>query len=155
MGFASYSDYLASDLWKRIRAKVFARKSKICTGRCGRKASQIHHGRYGKDELTGKDITHLYPVCGDCHRNSEYGAGVMKLTPAQATDKLLMRAECERRPHQRKRKVKHNWAGEIVAAEKALRMSGKAIRSGNQYQSQLDDLKRRRAEFRPANSRRK
>ncbi len=102
MGFRSYADYLASDLWRKIRRHVFARSNR-CAGSCGRRAVQVHHGKYGKAELIGSDLTHLYPICDECHRRIEFCDGSVKLTPQQATEKLLLSPPPNRK-HGRARK---------------------------------------------------
>jgi 5-methylcytosine-specific restriction endonuclease McrA len=66
IGFASYAEYLDSDLWKSIRARVFAEKGRECVC-CGSQATEVHHTRYKSEEITGANLRHLHPVCGVCH----------------------------------------------------------------------------------------
>lgn len=82
MGFASYREYLASDLWARIRAEVFRQKGVECF-LCGGVATQLHHNRYRMQELTGEKIKEIKPVCRSCHENIEFFMG-SKNTMAQA-----------------------------------------------------------------------
>lgn len=70
IGFATYKDYLASKLWARIRGRVFAKKGTKCVS-CGERAVQIHHKRYGKEELLGECLDNLIPVCRTCHDLAE------------------------------------------------------------------------------------
>ncbi len=74
IGFNDYREYLASDLWKRIRAKVFAVKGRACY-LCGNTATQVHHMRYNKRGLLGEKIRHLHPICGNCHERIEFTEG--------------------------------------------------------------------------------
>jgi 5-methylcytosine-specific restriction endonuclease McrA len=71
-GFATYRQYLNSDLWKSIRERVFLEHGSKCH-LCQREASQVHHRHYGRRTLCGKTLFHLLPVCGKCHRDIEFG----------------------------------------------------------------------------------
>lgn len=74
MGFECYKDYLRSSLWKEIRMRVLERdvfKCQICDGN----ATQVHHSRYHKRDLTGKNIKFLHSLCEDCHENIEFDNG--------------------------------------------------------------------------------
>jgi len=74
MGFATYKDYLKSDLWKRIRRKVLKRDKETCEI-CHCKGNQVHHSRYHKNDLTGKNLNFLHTICGDCHEKIEFKNG--------------------------------------------------------------------------------
>ncbi len=90
MGFMTYQEYLASALWTSIRRRVLARNS-ACVA-CGGPAVQVHHSRYTRPVMEGREMHHLYSVCDGCHRWSEYTGSGQKLSPLQATDKLLKAA---------------------------------------------------------------
>lgn len=66
LGFASYADYLASDLWKgfRLRYKE-AGKSMRCAV-CSVGPIQLHHQNY--DRLGSEWFEDVVPVCGDHHK---------------------------------------------------------------------------------------
>jgi hypothetical protein len=91
MGFKDYADYLKSDLWKGIRARVLSERP-FCKG-CGKDATQVHHSAYRKKDLEGRDLRRLHSTCGGCHFKAEFrrrdGA---KLNPKQATLKLKQMA---------------------------------------------------------------
>lgn len=72
LGFNSYSHYLKSRLWSRIRARVFRVKGSLCL--CGRPADIVHHNSYHKCVLlgTGDYLNHLHPLCKRCHTQVEY-----------------------------------------------------------------------------------
>ena len=74
MGFGSYAEYLASDLWREIRRKVFAAKGRACS-LCNAPASQLHHNRYHTNDLKGKRLTFISPVCRSCHERIEFQGG--------------------------------------------------------------------------------
>ena len=70
LGFASYRDYLNSDLWKSIRSRVMRRWSRRCK-LCGDPAIDVHHINYTKSGLLGKKLTQLRPLCRTCHEKVE------------------------------------------------------------------------------------
>lgn len=74
LGFATYQDYLNSDLWKEIRERVFALKGRECF-LCSKLATQAHHNRYNLNTLRGKRLKHIFPVCGQCHHSIEFKGG--------------------------------------------------------------------------------
>jgi hypothetical protein len=87
MGFKSYGDYLNSDLWRGIRARVLA-QSRECYV-CGEYANQAHHRSYRKPDLDGRDIRRISPICHSCHETVEFRKrDDEKLNPAQATAKM-------------------------------------------------------------------
>lgn len=71
MGFPSYAAYLASDLWASIRERVLARDGRRCR-LCPREASQVHHTKYSRAVLLGRDLKWLAAICGGCHRFVEF-----------------------------------------------------------------------------------
>jgi hypothetical protein len=74
LGFASYRDYLASFLWQRVREKVFQAKGHNCL-LCGRTATQVHHNRYHVNDLSGKTLRYVNPICRPCHEEIEFDGG--------------------------------------------------------------------------------
>lgn len=83
LGFRSYADYLKSDLWRKIRAKVFLVKGRACWI-CGEYATQVHHNRYHRNDLLGKRLRFLNPICGKCHETIEFRGDDSKATVKQA-----------------------------------------------------------------------
>lgn len=71
LGFNSYAEYLASELWSNIRAKVLRDKGRKCFC-CGARADTVHHQTYHVSVLNGKDRRPLQPVCDGCHRRIEF-----------------------------------------------------------------------------------
>lgn len=100
MGFENYREYLKSEIWQRIR-RLILREGVECVGGCGRAATQVHHGRYSRDVLEGRDLRHLYPICGGCHFRSEFTKAGEKLGPGRATKKLRRKAHRNGRPLKR------------------------------------------------------
>ncbi len=70
LGFASYRDYLKSELWKLIREAKLAvdPKCEICNSVAG----QVHHIAYNRQVLQGKNRRKLVSVCEECHCKIEF-----------------------------------------------------------------------------------
>ena len=75
-----YHQYLKSDEWREIRAKVLKRNNGLCCY-CNRKPSKIvHHIIYDVYNL-GKEDEHsanLMPVCSSCHAYLHNGFYIKK-----------------------------------------------------------------------------
>lgn len=71
LGFTSYSAYLASPLWKKIRAVARQRGGMWCA-LCQERGTQIHHRHYGRRVLAGKKTSGLVLLCSRCHRAVEF-----------------------------------------------------------------------------------
>lgn len=94
MGFASYREYLASALWRRIRARLL-KACPVCP--CGKTAEQVHHRTYKRRYLEGRGKIHKYlvPICRECHESIEF-EGSEKLSLGWANAKLdAIRAAAE------------------------------------------------------------
>lgn len=82
LGFATYKEYLASHLWKKLRQRVFSVKGKKCY-LCGSGATELHHNRYHTNDLTGARLKYINPICRQCHESIEF-KGDDKCTVSQA-----------------------------------------------------------------------
>ena len=86
MGFVSYKEYLASDLWKKIRRTV------LCDGNaclvCGKRANQVHHTKYTLANLSGESLEGMVPICRECHQNIEFNRKQQKVSLFNANRKL-------------------------------------------------------------------
>lgn len=71
IGFANYREYLKSDLWRAIRRKVYALKGRVCH-LCPNQADALHHNRYHKNDLLGKKLDFIHPICNRCHERIEF-----------------------------------------------------------------------------------
>ena len=71
LGFASYNDYLKSDLWLGIRQSVLDRAGGRCEC-CGRPAQCVHHFLYHIGVMTGKSLDSLVALCMGCHKAGEF-----------------------------------------------------------------------------------
>jgi 5-methylcytosine-specific restriction endonuclease McrA len=65
--FASYKDYLESELWKAIRDKVLKRDDGLCLV-CRCRASEVHHRSYATEVLKGEKLELLMSICRPCHK---------------------------------------------------------------------------------------
>lgn len=75
MGFATYSEYLGSDLWKSIRGRAlsfYGRRCRVC-GKARR--IQVHHEAYTEANLSGASMEGLKVICERHHRKAEYSRG--------------------------------------------------------------------------------
>jgi hypothetical protein len=73
MGFQSYTEYLASDLWQTIRAKRLALGDGCSC--CDNPAAVVHHDKYYEGLLRGEEAAiarDLYPLCHGCHLQVEF-----------------------------------------------------------------------------------
>lgn len=91
MGFASYADYLKSDLWKDIKSRVFEEKGRDCLI-CMKPASVLHHLRYHYDDLQGKTLENIVPLCNGCHHDCEFVLGI-KVSLQEAREAYLKKLE--------------------------------------------------------------
>mgnify|MGYP003349376232 len=71
LGFSSYAEYLASSMWRELRNKVLSHFRWKCFC-CGGIATQVHHQRYHRNDLTGKRKKYLKAICGTCHEAIEF-----------------------------------------------------------------------------------
>lgn len=105
MGFRDYRDYLASPLWREIRARVL-RKRPECR-LCGGTATQVHHTKYLKGDLYGTRLDNLIPLCGGCHRRIEFrDRDGLKLNTKQATAKLKILVDRNRKRREAEERLK-------------------------------------------------
>lgn len=99
LGFASYLDYLESSLWRSIKDRVKAKHGKKCV-LCGEDYSDMHHFRYGVDDLSGKTLDNIKPICRTCHDLIEYD-GDRKRTPREASEVFRVLDKAEKQKNQR------------------------------------------------------
>ncbi len=71
MGYESYSEYLNSALWARIRAEAYAEHGPYCW-LCRDKAVHLHHKSYSEAVMRGNNIDALVPLCEKCHKKVEF-----------------------------------------------------------------------------------
>jgi hypothetical protein len=83
LGFSSYQDYLASELWSGIRNAVMDRDCKTC-GICRRPATHVHHLRYTKTVLLGLNLDQLVCLCARCHKRLEFKPNGRKTSPVES-----------------------------------------------------------------------
>ena len=76
IGYASYSEYLASETWRAIRSRDLNRLPN-CTF-CGKRAECVHHRKYSEAVLRGESDFWLSPLCFDCHTEIEFDENGLK-----------------------------------------------------------------------------
>lgn len=67
LGFEDYAMYLRSPLWAKVRTNVFEQRGRDCYC-CGLMAIEVHHERYALEDLEGRCLDFLHPICDRCHR---------------------------------------------------------------------------------------
>ncbi len=79
LGFRSYEEYLASPLWKGIKAKVSVSnkggKCKVCKNN---RAVEFHHKSYDLQVMQGLDLRKILPICRECHEFFSRTQAVLK-----------------------------------------------------------------------------
>jgi hypothetical protein len=70
LGYPTYAVYLASPLWRAIRGRILFRGVKCYC--CGKKPNQVHHRKYTIENLAGKSMKHMVPICRKCHEGIEF-----------------------------------------------------------------------------------
>jgi ribosome-binding protein aMBF1 (putative translation factor) len=108
LGFRSYTVYLRSELWQKIKKTVLA-EFPWCTA-CGRTATTLHHNRYDLDDLLGKRTEHLIPICQRCHHDAEFTKRGEKRGPQRATKKIEQRRERTINRRRNPRTTSEHWA---------------------------------------------
>lgn len=93
IGFASYSDYLKSRKWARIRNRVLKKRGKCAC--CGDTANEVHHKDYRQQTMIGADLSGLVPVCSACHDIAEFNSDGSKATLAAANRSIDMLSSLE------------------------------------------------------------
>lgn len=90
LGFASYDEYLKSELWHKIRVKVLLSDQLRCFG-CNERATQVHHRRYDLPVLKGERITtdDVVSICRECHNHIEINPTNGQKFPLHTANKRL------------------------------------------------------------------
>ena len=87
MGFANYKEYLASDLWRQIRARVYAKWGDRCF-MCKSRATELHHNRYHEHDLYGMTLKFIFPICRNCHSLIEFREDGSKASLEEAKESI-------------------------------------------------------------------
>ncbi len=74
MGYRDYADYLGGPMWRKVREMAYQKHGRKCS-LCGADDAVIHHLRYHHDDLTGRTVKYLRPLCFDCHEAVEFDRG--------------------------------------------------------------------------------
>jgi len=90
LGFASPTDYFASDLFRHVVARALEKLGATCV-RCGDLATQVHFARRTPANLSGRSLRNVHPVCKECRRASGLRPDGKKTTLDEANAFLLRR----------------------------------------------------------------
>ena len=86
LGFKTYSNYLKSDTWRRIRKEALEKRKYKCFF-CDGFATEVHHLRYTRPVLMGLGkhyLGGLIIACRDCHQMISDFAKKNKIHEARA-----------------------------------------------------------------------
>lgn len=87
LGLGDYRNYLDSELWKSIRARVMKRdRFKCCV--CRNKFHCVHHHDYDPATLLGKSIDRLFSLCEEHHKAVEFSENGRKRKFAEVREEL-------------------------------------------------------------------
>jgi len=94
LGFATYQDYLVSDLWRHVTGNLFQcdehKRCIVCASKTG---LAWHHRTYAMPVLVGNFASCSNPIvrmCNDCHKAIHYSEGEFVQCP-ELTDLALAR----------------------------------------------------------------
>lgn len=99
LGFQSYAEYLASDLWMKIRRAVLDRDDRRCR-LCGEPTTIVHHIDYSRKTLCGRTLDGLAALCDLCHTKVEFDSDGNKRMLFQAVTTYY--SLCRGRPPKKK-----------------------------------------------------
>lgn len=124
IGFASYLDYLRSELWLAIRRRAFSEIGDKCKG-CHDPATEVHHRHYSEAVLRGTNISSLVPLCKVCHLHVEYYSDgrkvpTLEIVNERLSDLLKKHFDSVDRPAQKRLKEVHGDLVKIQAVVNAL-----------------------------------
>lgn len=122
LGFASYQDYLGSDLWRRIRESVLIRANYRCQACRSRRANQVHHRDYRLATLAGKTLAGLTAICRKCHELGSVENAIV-LTPFVTNARLGEIRRKKRTRRQRKRGLSLATITRAAAERERLRIA--------------------------------
>lgn len=71
LGFLSYAQYLASEIWAEIRNDVLYRDNHCCK-LCNNRTVIVHHIDYNESTLLGLTGDGLVSICHECHKKVEF-----------------------------------------------------------------------------------
>lgn len=112
LGFGSYADYLYSDLWEWVRSRAIGRNGGRCYC-CDRKAECIHHFKYTHENLSGRALNWLMPLCKRCHNHGEtYKDGSKVWELEKVNERLGVLRAWYRRPTKDRARTDDPWQEE-------------------------------------------
>lgn len=112
MGFKNYSEYLYSEVWEWVRSRAIRMNGGNCYC-CARPATCIHHARYTEENLSGKNLTWLMPLCSACHKHGEtYKDGTKVWELEKVNERINALRANYRRPTKDRLRTDDPWESE-------------------------------------------
>lgn len=90
MGFKSYQEYLASDLWNIIKSVILKRDKGQCR-LCSAKTRTVHHISHSLNTFLGKSCGMLVAICPSCRASCEVGKEGRKLSTREVHKSIIER----------------------------------------------------------------
>jgi 5-methylcytosine-specific restriction endonuclease McrA len=87
MGFASYREYLASRMWRKIREAVLE-QFPMCQCCDSSFSTAVHHVSYDFKTMKGRRRENLVAICDGCHLKIEF-YGVGKIDSCKAVNNRM------------------------------------------------------------------
>lgn len=143
MSFKNYGDYLKSPHYATIRKRVLKKNNGKCRCCCERKGKQVHHVEYTEDNLRGRSLDGMIPICDECHILIEFDDVGGKLSIGEAKAKLH-RIQDERIPWRQKRDKPRRKKGKkqqkrAAAEQTPKKKVAKEYKLGDGFKEHLTD----------------
>jgi hypothetical protein len=65
LGFQAFGEYIRSPLFRSIRTRVIEAARGKCRS-CGEPATKVRHAKFTRENLSGRSLAFLTPLCGLC-----------------------------------------------------------------------------------------
>lgn len=82
----TYQDYLNGENWKIIREEILKRDNNVCRI-CKATATLVHHFKYTREILEGKNCAMLVSLCQSCHYKCHHDYEGRTLGPKDSSRK--------------------------------------------------------------------
>lgn len=156
LGYAGYTEYLASAAWIQKRGRIMDRDNEQCP--CGSRATQIHHLTYAR--IGQEHDSDLRAVCDQCHDKIHqikdngwplrrasmlvFNGTVPKDAPAPRKKRKPSPAKRRKRAHTRSQKKDQMWAAVRKAAAQRKHPGQQTPRAGT-LKAEMQAMKARNA----------
>lgn len=127
MGFVTYGEYLLSELWRRIRAKILRRDGYLCRFCSKARATVVHHGSYDGPTLRGEKLSKLLSSCKPCHESLELTSTREKIQPSEVQRETKRRIKKAEKRERERRKAPRAELAPPTGTDEEMRSAGAAV----------------------------